>query len=61
VEGGSRVDHPINGRRGGGRRHGVQGAREGALTEPLEGEGENKDSIVREAIPSRGKTSGPGT
>jgi hypothetical protein len=39
----------------------VQGAREGALTEPLEGEGENKDSIVREAIPSRGKTSGPGT
>jgi hypothetical protein len=62
VKGGSGVDHPISGRgRGWGRPGCKERARGGAPTKPLVGEGDSKVSIAREAITSRGKTSGPGT
>jgi hypothetical protein len=47
VEGGSRVDHPIDGRgRGGEGMMCTYRAKGGAPTEPLRGEGDNEGSIL---------------
>jgi hypothetical protein len=58
VDGCSVVNHPIGGREGVAKAR-MRGERQGrgSDTEPLGGEGDNKVSIVREAIAPLGKTS----
>jgi hypothetical protein len=60
VEGGSRIDHPINGKGDLRKVAGcVERARGGAPTWLLGGEGDNEGSIAKETITARGKTRGP--